>query len=345
MNPTFSIIMTSYNYAPYIAAAIESVLCQTFEDWEMVIIDDCSHDCSWEIIEKYRDPRISVHRQLVNQGACAAYNRGFSLAQGENIACLDSDDVFMPCKLARQAEFLVDHPEVDICGTFVTEIDRGGLAKSQGNPFADWFNALVDLNDPATWLWENHLCHSGSVIRRKCHARIGEFDNHLVYTPDWQFWLRALLSGARFEVIDEPLVGYRNHGNNITDRNVAQAILEHAETAASILLPWLRAQGRRDLIDKTLLGFLTHPAVVSENALQDGLEQRLLVGSALDVTAAAIMRLAIRFQTELFAKEAYVLDVREGKDWLESEWKATKAELLAKDAQLAAVLAGTERDE
>lgn len=57
------------------------------------------------------------------------------------------------------------------------------------------------------------------------------------------------------------------------------------------------------------------------------------------------MRLAIRFQTELFAKEAYVLDVREGKDWLESEWKATKAELLAKDAQLAAVLAGTERDE
>jgi hypothetical protein len=257
------------------------------------------------------------------------------MAHGRYIASLDSDDLFMPTKLERQSAFLAEHPEVDICGTVVTEIDRNGAVASGETPYADWFNPSVDLNDPARWLWENRLCHSGAVVRAELHRRLGEFDNRLVYTPDWQFWLRALVAGARFAVIDEPLVGYRNHDSNITHKSPQGTLLEHAETSAHILFPWLRQQGRLDLIETTVQGFMGNPALVSASDLQTRVAECLLFGSAAIEAGTAIMRLAIRRESELLAQEAQFAEAIKGKEWLESQWKAGQSELLAKEAQFA----------
>ena len=138
--------MTSFNYAPYIGAAIESVLTQSFLDWELIIIDDCSTDSSWEIIQNFEDERIKAFRQSTNSGACAAYNRGLRTAKGQYIASLDSDDIFLPNKLERQFQFLLNHPEVDVCGSYVAEINKEGKLNTSNEGYSSWFNIQKELN-------------------------------------------------------------------------------------------------------------------------------------------------------------------------------------------------------
>ena len=111
MSPLISIITPNYNCARFIAQTIESVLAQTHTDWEMLIVDDCSTDGSYEIALEYaaRDPRIKVMRNERNSGAAVSRNRALDAAQGEYIAFLDSDDLWEPCKLERQIAFMSQH--------------------------------------------------------------------------------------------------------------------------------------------------------------------------------------------------------------------------------------------
>ena len=108
MSSLVSIITPNYNCARFIAQTIESVLAQTHTDWEMLIVDDCSTDGSYEIALEYaaRDPRIKVMRNERNSGAAVSRNRALDAAQGEYIAFLDSDDLWEPCKLERQIAFM-----------------------------------------------------------------------------------------------------------------------------------------------------------------------------------------------------------------------------------------------
>lgn len=269
IKPAFSVIMMSYNYGEYIGAAINSVIKQSLSDWELIIVDDCSTDDSWRIIQSFKDWRIKAHRHEVNKGACVAYNQALSMARGRFIACLDADDMFAHTKLEQQANFFDRHPEVDICGTYIIEINKSSDVIEPQSVHADWFNVSVDLNDPSTWIWQNRLCHSGAVVRKEMHDVLGEFDNELMYTPDWQFWLRALVARARFAVLEEKLTFYRSHGENITHKNVARTVAEYAKTSVSIVMPWLHECGRNDLIDKLILGFIQHPEIISNLSLQD----------------------------------------------------------------------------
>lgn len=106
--PKVSVIMPMYNAQAYISAAIESVLSQTFTDWEMLIVDDCSRDNSSTIVERYasQDRRITLLRLQTNQGVAAARNKAIMLARGKYIAFLDSDDLWLPTKLEKQINFM-----------------------------------------------------------------------------------------------------------------------------------------------------------------------------------------------------------------------------------------------
>ena len=244
----------------YIGAAIESVIAQSFSDWELIIIDDCSSDDSWEIINKYSDPRIRSIRFEVNKGACFAYNTGFSVSKGQFVACLDSDDKFAPNKLDAQWQFLEANPDVDICGTWIKEIDSSGAALSIAGSITEWwFNQTVNLNDPETWVWQNRLYHSSSVIRRSLHEHIGLARVDLHFTPDWDLWIRAFALGARFFVLQEPLTFSRQHGRNITHQNPIRTVEEYADITAFSLNPYLISQSRFDLVEKNLRLFWECP--------------------------------------------------------------------------------------
>ncbi|MDN7942176.1 glycosyltransferase [Burkholderia multivorans] len=255
--PRVSVLVTSYNYSKFIGETIQSVIEQTLDSWELIIVDDCSTDDSWSVIQAFQDPRIQSVRFEKNRGACAAYNTALGLARGEFIASLDSDDVFVLDKLAIQLDFLDKNPEVDICGTYLEEIDdAGNVVPSENRMYAPWFNKEWDLNSPDCWIWENHLCHSGVVVRKSLHDRIGLFREDLTYSPDWNFWLRALADGARFHVIPRELVRYRAHGSNITHRNIDALMWEYADTSARTLHPYLARVDRPDLIAKNVQIFV-----------------------------------------------------------------------------------------
>jgi glycosyltransferase involved in cell wall biosynthesis len=314
MDPLYTIIMTSYNHARFIGPAIESVLAQTLPDWELLIVDDVSPDNSWEVITSFHDPRITAIRHETNRGGSAAYNTAYARARGEFIACLDCDDMFYPEKLQRQKEFFDSHPEIDICGTYITNIGTNDeQLEEKAATSANWFNVEWDPNDPASWIWQDRLCHSSAVVRKRAHDQIGRLDEDLMYGPDWDFWIRALVAGAGFHVIAEPLTYYRRHGGNVTHSNPARARKEYATMLARTFNPYLARIGRGDLIARSVLGFLDAlreeeegskavgqllEVLLPGDSMQDASESRDLAGFRSEIACTTLFQLQLRFSAE-----------------------------------------------
>jgi len=124
--PRITVLIPVYNREGYIAAAIDSVLAQSFTDFELLIVDDGSTDRSMEIISSYADPRIRIERNPYNKGGPWARNRGLDLARGEYVAMLDSDDVAAPERLARQNAFLDAHPNYALVGSGKHTLNASG---------------------------------------------------------------------------------------------------------------------------------------------------------------------------------------------------------------------------
>lgn len=253
--PLVSLILLSYNYERYIGDSIRSVLAQTYSHWELIAIDDASTDGSLEVIRSFSDPRIRVLRSESNLGASASYNRAYACCRGQYVGSLDADDFLGPRKLELQVEGFARRPEVDVLGTFVTEVDAAGHIVD--GETAAWFNQEFDLDDVANWLMRNHLCHSSVLLRRSAHDRLGLLNPHLHVAADYELWLRGLAHGARFQVLREPLLFSRQHGANFWKRIERDRVfLELAYLFSAHLAPHLVELGREELF-APCLSFLT----------------------------------------------------------------------------------------
>src|SRR2546423_6687976 len=126
MRPRVSVLMPVYDVAKYLREAIDSILGQTFTDFEFIIIDDASTDRSAEIINSYNDPRIRFIQNEKNVGLIATLNRGLDLAYGEYLARMDQDDVSLPERLAKQVAFMETASDVAASGTWARDIDDKG---------------------------------------------------------------------------------------------------------------------------------------------------------------------------------------------------------------------------
>jgi glycosyltransferase involved in cell wall biosynthesis len=115
--PRVTVLMTLYNKGPWVEEAVQSVLAQTFTDFELLVVDDASTDGGLEKVKAIHDPRIRILECAVNTGRAAAANRGYDAARGEFVAVLDADDLMHPERLARQVAFLDAHPEIGLLGT------------------------------------------------------------------------------------------------------------------------------------------------------------------------------------------------------------------------------------
>ncbi len=211
--PKISIFMSSYNYAKYLRDAIDSVLNQTFTDFELYIMDDASTDNSWDIIQSYSDPRLITHRNQHNQRSVQGINHFISdIAQGELIAVHHSDNVWAPDKLEKQIQFLGSHPEVGAVFTSVSVIDE------QGQPFEDQEHPYYQLFDQPNrtrheWLRHffyqgNALCHPSVLIRKRCYEECGLHRFGLGQLPDLDMWVRLCLK-YDIHILPERLVSYR----------------------------------------------------------------------------------------------------------------------------------------
>ncbi len=124
MEPTVSVIMSAYNSAEHLRDAIDSVLAQTFKDYEFIIINDGSTDNTKEILESCDDPRIRVYHQE-NMGLTCSLNRAIRYSRGKFIARIDCDEMALPLRFQKQVEYLNSNPEIGLVGSYCTNIDEG----------------------------------------------------------------------------------------------------------------------------------------------------------------------------------------------------------------------------
>lgn len=215
MNPQVSVIVPSFNHEAYIGAAIRSVLAQSLDAFELVIVDDASIDTSWSIIEGFDDPRIRTLRHQSNCGAHATLNEALAMACGEYVAILNSDDIFHP----RRLEALLDAARAADAGLAFSDLE---FIDDDGQPIADHPRTLEHQRtrqwcggQPAsTWFLAGNLAVTTSnfLFRRQLLDELGGF-LPLRYTHDWA-WALTVAAHQPLCWVREPLLRYRVHAAN-----------------------------------------------------------------------------------------------------------------------------------
>ena len=207
-----SIILTSYNHAKFLREAIDSVINQTFTDWELFIWDDVSPDNSWEIIQSYSDPRIRAIRNDRTRRYIYAINETITnLATGKYIAIHHSDDGWELEKLGEQVTYLDAHPEVDAVFTHVQVIDENNR-KIDNN----WFNQPKKSRTEwlrSLFLNTNTLCHPSALVRRNAYIDTGLYKLAHAQNDDAEMWSRLLLH-SEIHVIPKKLTRHRIFTDN-----------------------------------------------------------------------------------------------------------------------------------
>ena len=212
-----SVIIPSYNHEKYIGRCIQSVLNQTFQDFELIIIDDASEDKSWEIINSFSDDRICSHKLSCNHGSYYSQNMGIELAKYDYISILNSDDYYFENRLDRCFSF-IERQDVDFVGTNIELIDSYDVVITE-----NWWTKSFDLQKRLLKHYNNwfrslfagniFMTTSNFFFRKRIFHEIGGFNN-FKYVLDYDFALRSLFAGVKFQWVDEPLLKYRLHDKN-----------------------------------------------------------------------------------------------------------------------------------
>ena len=202
-NPKATVLMPAYNAEAYIREAIESVLSQTFSDFEFLIINDGSQDSTADIVRSFHDPRIVFADNKDNAGVIARLNQGLSLALGEYIARIDSDDVWSDReKLAKQIGFLDQNPGYGLLGTLGTAIGKSG-EKLFPLDFP-----LGDADIRKSFLIRNCFINCSAVLRKSLLEKSGGYDPSEKHAEDYGLWLR-LGNVSKIANLPESMVCYR----------------------------------------------------------------------------------------------------------------------------------------
>lgn len=230
--PLVSVLVPAYNHAKYIEKTIDSIMQQTYRNFEVMIIDDGSRDDTVAAIRRSEEKwgRSFLAEGQANMGLCRTLNKLISRANGEYINLLASDDWMLPEKLELQVNYLNNHPEA-------------GVVHSDNLVFMEKKNRLVKSDRgklvPSGWIFDdllsgNCITACSAMIRKECYERVGSYDESLVI-EDWDMWLRI---AKEFEIhyLDTPTVVYRMHGKNSSDlmlyemlQSIKALILKHCQ--------------------------------------------------------------------------------------------------------------------
>ena len=218
MAPVVSILMPVYNTAPYLCEAMDSMLSQTFSDFELIVLDDCSPDNAKEILDAYDDPRIVRYKGEVNVGLSNVLNVGIGMARGKYIARMDSDDISLPQRLQVQVDYLDKHPDVDLVSVGMLLFGaKEGTWIREPNPEKVKIEAI----------FHSPVLHASSVWRKEAFETQGlRFRQEMVPAEDYDLWVRAMLKGLKLVNLPEVLYEYRIHDRQATlqtDKTIAKS--------------------------------------------------------------------------------------------------------------------------
>lgn len=271
--PLLSYIVLSYNYQDYIKTTLQSILAQTIQDFEIVVVDDASSDASIEVIRGYDDPRIRLLVNEHNIGGAASYNRAVEAAHGEWLVNLDADDWIAPEKSERQLAAIAADPGLDIIGTYLHLVDAEGNRHADADAIEGMYNKPHAVAQLDTWFHCNPLARSSSMVRRAAHLRIGLDDPAMVRAPDYELWTRALKHGCRFGMVPEQLTYLRLQSRGVTHGDPLGSLLELAYARLRNLVPLLEERAQYPSFQQMVNWLITDPNL---SALPPVQSQRLV---------------------------------------------------------------------
>lgn len=253
--PEISVIMSVYNGEAYLKEAIESVINQTFKNWELVVINDCSTDSTGEILAGLasRDERIKVYTNEVNLKLPSSLNKAISLSCGKYIARMDADDICLPDRLEKQFEFMEKNSEVALSSCRFMTVKNGVYVSGGAGGRCDneALRALLLVTNP--------ILHPGVIAKAEVMKELG-YDTTLTCTEDLELWTRMAMKKYEMRILPECLLIYRLHDKQITSTTLER---QHTEV--------LKIQNRyyRSLLeemDKKMQEFYIGGVYFKENA-------------------------------------------------------------------------------
>ena len=221
MKPDISVIMSVYNGETYLEEAIESVRKQTFKNWELIIINDCSTDSTAGILADFslRDERIKVYTNEVNLKLPSSLNKAISLCSGKYIARMDADDICLPERLEKQYKFMEENSDVALSSCRFLTVKNGVYASGGAGGRCD-FKALR-----AMLLVSNPILHPGVIARAEVMKKFN-YDTSLTCTEDLELWKRMVTDNQKIQILPECLLIYRLHDKQITSTTLER---QHTE--------------------------------------------------------------------------------------------------------------------
>jgi glycosyltransferase involved in cell wall biosynthesis len=241
MTPRVSVITAAYNYGRFLGATLESVLAQTFGDWELIVINDGSTDDTAEVVVPYHSDRRVRYYRTNHLGQAAAKNVGIRFARAPLLAFLDADDVWLPHKLERQTALFRADPGLGVVYARRLLMDEAGRELEYAQPALHRGHVLEAI------FQTNFVCFSSAVVRRAVFNQAGLFDEDLPLAIDYDLWLRAALV-YRFDYVDEPLVRYRTGHASLSRR-----VEERMVTVDRIMRRFLERRGGRQLLNPAVV--------------------------------------------------------------------------------------------
>jgi Glycosyltransferases involved in cell wall biogenesis len=299
--PRVSILMPVYNVAPYLREAMDSILTQTYHDFELIVLDDCSPDKSAEILDSYIDSRIVRYRGEYNAGLANVLNVGMKMARGEFIARMDSDDVSLPERLEKQVAYLDAHPDMDLCSCGMQLF---------GRETETWIRELDPEDVKITALFYSPILHASCVWRRLNFEKSGlGFNQDMVPAEDYDMWTRALVAGLQLVNIPDVLYKYRIHEEQATSNheNLVRKDLEVQRNYLSQVFPNLEQSAIDKFIDKDNLSLLELKSTIRElikaNQVDGFFDQnRLIYRIRKYYEAIIVQKLHAKFNMYLFCE-------------------------------------------
>lgn len=217
-----SVIMSVYNAEKYLAEAMDSILSQTYPDFELIVINDKATDRSDEILEGYarKDSRVIVLKNEQNIGLTKSLNRGLAIAKGEYIARMDADDICVPERFEKQVAFLNAHPDYSFVSCIGRYIDENGNAE-QLRLFPETNEEIYAMMPKV-----DAVMHPGVMFRREDIAKIGNYCEDFRVVQDYDLWFRGMAAGYKFYNIQEPLVLFRRNESYNTRKSKAYRLVD-----------------------------------------------------------------------------------------------------------------------
>lgn len=239
--PLISVVMPVYNGERYLRQSVESILNQTWRDFEFIIIDDGSTDATAEIVQQFEDKRILVIRNSANLGLTASLNKGIAAAKGKFIARMDADDISLPERFEKQIGFFRTHPEIEALGTSTLYIDEHGNRTENNFLPTSHFCIKWELN------FNSPIAHPTVMMTRRVIKECGGYTPSFEYAVDYWLWWR-ISELAILGNLPEPLLLYRLHSANVGRTYQAEQTRERILLRQKILSAALKETVPIDII-------------------------------------------------------------------------------------------------